>query len=209
MFYLGCLNFIYSCKFIEELLNNLERRFPDTELMSAFCVLGLRPISLLSEEELAVWGDESIIRLCEHFAQEQKHCYDDTEVVSQPKIEQDATLKEWKLLKNVVLANRYPRKSTADLWRLISEYHHQDFPNLIFLASLALTHRVHTADCEQSFSVQNSIETAARNRLWSERSDQLMRVKIEQSKLDFKSAIKLWWCSKQRHLRLSESKDGD
>ena len=65
------------------------------------------------------------------------------------------------------------------LWNLIAVYHKDDFPNLITLASLALTHPVHTADCERAFSSQNSVTTATRNRLSSDKCDQLMRVMIE------------------------------
>ena len=67
----------------------------------------------------------------------------------------------------------------ASLWQLIAEYHKEDYQNLITLASLALTHPVHTADCERAFSSQNKVTTPARNRLSSDKCDQLMWVMIE------------------------------
>ena len=42
------------------------------------------------------------------------------------------------------------------LWNLIHKYHKDEFPNLITLASLALTAPIHTADCGRRFSLQNS-----------------------------------------------------
>ena len=67
----------------------------------------------------------------------------------------------------------------ASLWNLIAEYHKEDFSNLVTLASLALTHPGHTADCERAFSSQNKVTTAARNKLSPDICDQLMRVMIE------------------------------
>ena len=86
---------------------------------------------------------------------------------------------EWLKLKQVVKVQQYTRASMEQLWNLIAVYHKDDFPNLITLASLALTHPVHTADCERAFSSQNSVTTATRNRLSSDKCDQLMRVMIE------------------------------
>ena len=86
---------------------------------------------------------------------------------------------EWMNLKQVVKVQQYPRKSMALLWKLIAEYHKEDYPNLMTLASLALTHPGHTADCERAFSSQNKVTTPGRNRLSSDSCEMLMRVMIE------------------------------
>ena len=89
----------------------------------------------------------------------------------------------------------YPRDKMEILWKLIIKFHKKAFPNLIFLVSLALTCPTNTADCEQSFSVQNYINTQRRASLSAERCDQLKRLCICGHKLndmDFTTSIKLW-----------------
>ena len=83
----------------------------------------------------------------------------------------------------------------AVLWNLVMEYHKEEFPNLITLTALALSHPVHTADCERAFSSQNLVTTALRNRLSSENIHKLMRIKIEggaMDEFDFTKALVEW-----------------
>jgi hypothetical protein len=109
---------------------------------------------------------------------------------------------EWRKLKSVVKAQQYPRASMANLWQLIAEYHREEFPNLMQLAALALTHTVHTADCEWAFSSQNQVTTSLRNRLSPDNCDKLMRIMIEAPKdmkdFDFTAAVIEWRKQKSR-----------
>ncbi|XP_013395769.1 uncharacterized protein LOC106162883 [Lingula anatina] len=68
---------------IQAMLDNSEKRFPDQELMSSFCVLGMKPISLLSQDELQCWGDEAMEMLTSHFG-EKMHTMNSKESVSNP-----------------------------------------------------------------------------------------------------------------------------
>ena len=165
------------------------------------CALGLRPISFLEEEELTSWGNDSINTLIEHFGREKIH----EQTKSVPLINGTETRTEWSKLKIVVKTQGYPRKSTAELWGLIYEFHKEDFPNLVKLAQLAIAHPVHTADCERAFSTQNAITTSLRNRLSADHIDSLMRVCLEGGsleKFDFKSAVTTWSNSKTRKIKL-------
>ena len=47
--------------FIEQIISNMRERFPETELLSSFGVLSMRPISLLSSDDLKTWGNEQNI----------------------------------------------------------------------------------------------------------------------------------------------------
>ena len=108
---------------------------------------------------------------------------------------------EWLKLKSLVKIQCYPRKSLAALWNIIAEYHREEFPNLMLLAALALTHPVHTSDCERAFSAQNLVTTSLRNRLGSETCDQLMRVKLESNEIKefhFTAALLEWRKVKDR-----------
>ena len=71
----------------------------------------------------------------------------------------------------------------------------------MLLAVLALTHPVHTSDCERAFSAQNLVTTSLRNRLGSETCDQLMRVKLESNEMkefQFTAALLEWRKVKDR-----------
>ena len=83
------------------------------------------------------------------------------------------------------------------------EYHREEFPNLIILATLALSHPVHTSDCERAFSSQNLVTTPLRDRLAPTTCDKLMRIKIEgPNLLDFgftKALLRLRKLKRQGH----------
>ena len=105
-------------------------------------------------------------------------------------------------MKHVVVAEKYPRDSMWTLWNLIAKCHKSQFPNLLLLASLALTSAVHTAGCERGFSVQNKILTKFRNRLTVNKQGKLMRVKLCPFKRnDFvEKALSVWKNIKDRRL---------
>ena len=101
---------------------------------------------------------------------------------------------EWQLLKQIIKAQQYPISSTADLFSLIATYHAAQFPEweCIELASVALTHPIHTADVEMVFSSQNLVTTNLRNRNLPENCDKLMRLMIlgpEMENFDFGPAL--------------------
>lgn len=158
-------------------------RFPDTDLLAAFSILGMRPLTFLSEDELESYGDAEVDTLCHFYGEQQKVCWKDDhniehENTSEPYINSQATKKEWKLVKLIVKAESYPRDCLWKLWHLIAMYHSADFPNLIKLSQLALTSAVHTAGCERGFSIQNQLLTKGRNRLSIDKQDKLMRVRL-------------------------------
>lgn len=108
---------------------------------------------------------------------------------------------DWQMLKKTAKAQHYPRNSMAELWQLIVQYHKEQFPTLITLVSLALTHLIHTADCERAFSSQNIVTSSLRNRISADNCDQLMKVMIEGSPLkefNYLKALKIWRESKSR-----------
>ena len=61
--------------FLNAVIENTEKRFPDTDMMTAFGVLGLRPVLLLQGEALENWGVPEIQRLVDHFGKQQKHTF--------------------------------------------------------------------------------------------------------------------------------------
>ena len=61
--------------FIDQIILKLNERFPkeDSNIVYAFGVLGMRPVSMYSGEALENWGKEQIEILLEHFGQEKQH----------------------------------------------------------------------------------------------------------------------------------------
>ena len=127
----------------------------------------MRPLSFLSAHQLEEYGTKEIKALCDFYGSPQTSSWledgEQQEKTSQPLIDPVKTIEEWQLVKQVVIAEQYPRDSMHQLWSLIVKYH-PEFPNLNILAKLALTSSVHTAGCERGFSVQNRILTTFRNR---------------------------------------------
>ena len=193
-------------RFIDQLVDNMHARFPDTSLLASFGVLSLRPISFLSPDELKAFGNEELELLIAHYGQEQTHSWKEDGVehhkTSPPMINPSQTRQEWVLLKNVVLVQHYPRDKIWHLWSLVTKYHMEDFPNLVKLAQLAATLAVHTAGCERGFSAQNLILTPHRNRLSVAMQDQLLKVNLgpPRGEFPFPIALENWKGAKQRKL---------
>ncbi|XP_076441540.1 uncharacterized protein LOC143280686 [Babylonia areolata] len=171
-------------KFIDSLINNIKMRFPDSELLVAFGVLGMRPITFISASDLDEWGNSKLQVLLDHFAKPKTHAWktgdgEEMQKESPALIDAETAKDEWVDLKKTVKEQMYPRDSTLTLWQLIARYHQLEFTNLKKLAQLALTLPVYTADVERGFSTQNTILTSQRNRLTAENQAMLMRVQME------------------------------
>ena len=201
-------------KFIDAVLDRLSQRFPedDSNIMYAFAALSMRPISFCSVKERENWGNDKIEILIKQYGESKtsKGTESQPEVCKGAIIDPEATRNEWTHVKNLVVQEGYPRDKMSSLWGLICKNYKQQFPNLVHLAALAVTAPIHTSDCERGFSAQNQVKTALRNRISSERVDDLLIVKIEGEDLknfDFLAALQHWRTNKQRKLFLSsESK---
>ena len=91
----------------------------------------------------------------------------------------ETVVQEWSKAELITKSPQYPVGNTQTLWSILAKLHRDDFPNLIFVVYLALTHPVHTSDCERSFSIQNLTKTSSRNKLSDSHCDQFMRIKIQ------------------------------
>jgi hypothetical protein len=161
--------------FIDKLIENMKKRFPDdsVSVISAFDVLAMRDLSFVPPSEVDIYGLEKLDVLLGHYSQPRG----DPEVPGI--VNEQATRNEYSLLKPLVLQQKYPRDQLAVLWKIIFECHRDQFPNLLKLASIALTLPVQTAICERGFSCQNNIKTAQRNRLSESSLHTLMTISIE------------------------------
>ena len=144
--------------FCDKLTQNIKDRFPKetSDMIAAFGVLGMRPLTFMSAENQKSYGNEEIRVFASFYGQEKKV----GDKTSQPLIDMDTCIEEWSVAKETVLLNMYPRDSTNLLYKLLQQYHEDNFPNLLVLAKLALILPLHTSDCERGFSAQNAIKTA-------------------------------------------------
>jgi hypothetical protein len=187
--------------FCDNMRKNIEDRFPkDTEdVASAFSVLCMRPLTFLSAEQRADYGVKELSILTNFYGQRAEK----GGKVSEPLIQKEECMEEWSMAKETVLQNMYPRDSTKNLYKLLSDFHKDTFPNLLVLANLALIMPYQTADCERGFSFQNGIKTARRNRLQQDSLNSLMTIKCEGAPIqehDFVAAAHLWKKKKERRL---------
>lgn len=195
--------------FLQAMIDNLRQRFPDTEKVARMSVFGMKPLQFLSSKDLETWGNEEVEELADFYTAPQSHPGSDGfEYVSVPLLECTTgdIMKEWNRCKNIVKSNHYPVHSLNSLWEALANLQQDgslECSNLIKLASIVLTHPVHSCDCERTFSVQNLTQTALRNRLSPDKLSQLMRVKIEggdMKNFNFLAAVEKWRGEKRRAL---------
>ena len=69
--YLHVFNFFITTKFraveknfLHGMIDKIKERFPSTEMVMAFSVLGMRPLNMLPESEVENWGNAEITKLC-------------------------------------------------------------------------------------------------------------------------------------------------
>jgi hypothetical protein len=193
--------------FLQAMIDNMKTRFPEDSLMFKFSALGMQKINFIPDNDLDTWRNEDVQAIADFYTSPQKHKGPTGEVFqSEPFLDCSTAdiLKEWMEVKRLVKREQYPTSSLSTLWMAIASDQEEGdslCPNLSKLACLAVTHPVHTSDCERAFSVQNLTVTPLRNRLSAERCDQLMRVKIEggpMDRFDFAAAISKWSNPKRR-----------
>ncbi|XP_023931989.1 zinc finger protein 862-like [Lingula anatina] len=190
-----------QCQFIDNLINNINARFPQDHLdmVTAFGYLSIRPLSFLSESERENWGEVPIQKLASHYGNIVEHHGSK----SVPIIIEKQGMSEWSKLKELVFRMGYARDATYNLWSIIKTHHSEDFPNLLKLAAISLILPIHTSDCERTFSSQYYIKNHRRNRLSETRLQQCLLIMIEGKAIgdfDFKSALDILKKEKKRRI---------
>ena len=77
-------------------------RFPEYQLLTHLSVLGLRPISFLSESELHDWGNDSIQNLADFYGKSREHTYKDPKTNTNTTSRSDAVLDAVQLMVTVM-----------------------------------------------------------------------------------------------------------
>ena len=89
-------------KIVNKVLENIDDRFPQLDILSAFGILGIRPISFLGNDELCNWGKDKLNILISQYGRSKSHeykCQGDeqrkTSITVEPFINPDNTRAEW------------------------------------------------------------------------------------------------------------------
>ena len=188
--------------FCSLLKSKIQSRFPtdSCDVVGAFDVLGMRPLSFLSADDLAQYGNSEIDILIEHFGTDKTT---KSGAIVKAIIDSSKIKPEWSLLKKVVLEQKYPRANTMELWQIISSFYSDTFPNLLKLAQIAILLPLQTADVERGFSCQNLVHNSQRNRLDADTLNKLMTVDLVGPPIDqfqFENAVAHWKSVKRRNI---------
>ncbi|CAH1242606.1 ZNF862 [Branchiostoma lanceolatum] len=174
--------------FIDHLLENLDERFPQTELLSAFGVLdpGSRPVEMPGD-----YGWDEMDRLATFYAD------------GHSPIDREALRDEWIAFRQHL--GRYRRKTPKDMCYVLSANPTLgcQYPNIQRLYQRMVVIPVHTADCERAFSTLKRVKTRLRSTLTTANLNHLLRISIEGpaiANFDFDRAVVRWGAMRNRRL---------
>ena len=161
-------------KYIAALRDQLELRFPSTELLDSFCIF-----------DPSQQKEDNLLHLQVLLQQYGEH--------DPPLVEEDALRAEWELFK-VLLSISYASLSHYQVMKLAAgnKTLRLLYPQLCKLAQICLILPLSTADCERGFSVMKRVKTPLHNRLNTRTLDALMMICIEGpdfSSFDFQKAV--------------------
>ncbi|XP_078576404.1 zinc finger protein 862-like [Branchiostoma floridae x Branchiostoma japonicum] len=178
-------------EYINELIDNIESRFPETGILSACKIFEPRHLPE-DNVERAAYGREELTTILDHFCPAGR----------EPLVNRDACRREWTPFKELVRAN-YANVSFKSLVKQIKFNHAAFLPEIAKLLQAVAVVPVTTVPCERGFSVQNRIKTKARARIKATTLDTLMRINIEGppiSEFAFDRALDKWRTAKPRRI---------
>ncbi|XP_078607889.1 zinc finger protein 862-like [Branchiostoma floridae x Branchiostoma japonicum] len=194
-----------TVNFVADVVRNLQDRFPQTELITAFKIMD--PSKLPKHDQQARlhdYGTQDLETLLRFYGREDnaedEEAEDEEDNTPPPlTVDPDAARQEWAIVRQMMFRLRHrdvPIVATHEMWEELEIVHGTElFPNILTLATIARLIPMHTADCERGFSTQNRLKTKLRNRLSVTRLDTLLRIVIngpERRDFDFHRAFQRW-----------------
>ena len=177
--------------YIDDLVAQLENRFPDSLEVEAFSILD--PSKLPTD--LTYYGNDKIALIGG------KYCVGD---------DSDFTMEdlssEWESFKHL-LSDKYRQESMQFVLKQLATSGctvAAMYPCLSQLASIALVLPISTAECERCFSAMKRVKTELRNRLTTSSLDQLLRISIcgpDLKDYDFDQAVDEWGAMRNRRIQ--------
>ena len=177
--------------YIDAVVENLQCRFPDISVISAFGLFNPERIPDTASEQYRKYGNDQLHVLREHYGEFLDHAV----------LEQ-----EWVYFKQL-LAESFKNLTTREVLEMVVKDLSLQIilPQFGRLANIALTIPISTADCERGFSAVKRIKTLLRNQSKTHTLDCLMRISVEGPELDrfnFDSAATHWASLRNRRLKV-------
>ena len=175
--------------FTEAVVQNLEDRFPDLPIWSAFKILD--PQSYPSKAtSLRDFGKKEVITIVDHFCTPKFGDgieYDEI-------IDQALFQREWPVFKRSVYDN-YRSLSFKELAKEIITQKKASFPTISKLLKLIIVLPMSSVPCERGFSAHNRIRAKFRQQLVQKTVKSLMFISVngpDPENFDFNEPLKLW-----------------
>ena len=190
-------------KFLVQLCQNLEMRFPNSDTMAAFSVLNpkMLPSSVSEDSHETEWldyGTDSIETLGRQIEELFSAFPQDTP------LKLEGLKQEWIEVKNI-MKKSFSTMSICDFIQKFLTLDIEDaYPNFLALANLYLCIPISSVDCERGFSTYNIIKSYLRNRLHVSTVNTLMQMSVETPplpdlhKFNFEKAFEHWCGMKSR-----------
>ena len=150
------------------MIDRISKRLKSSDVYSYFSLFDPHLLPE-NEDDLSTYGMSKLQTLIEFYGREQCVTFEGETNVSTPDVEEDNAKAEWKFFHRV-LYKEFKELSMTELYGklLTDDTIKAAFPNIVRLASLAITLPVTTATVERSFSDMKLIKTRLRNRLGEE-----------------------------------------
>ncbi|XP_056450414.1 uncharacterized protein LOC130385760 isoform X1 [Gadus chalcogrammus] len=172
-------------QFIDNLVENMEERFPQTELLAAFGVLdpGCLPNSMTGD-----YGWEEMNQLSTFYSD------------GHSPIDREELRDEWISFRQHL--GSYRQKTPKVMCQVLSANPTLacQYPNIASLYARMVVIPVHTADCERAFSTLKRVKTRLRSTMTNATLNHLLRISIEGPAID--KAVSRWGSLRNRRLLL-------
>ncbi|KAI4815993.1 hypothetical protein KUCAC02_006114 [Chaenocephalus aceratus] len=175
-------------RFLDTLIQNIEDRFPDIGLFSAFRIFDPRCLPWDNMQ----FGRDELRTILDHLCP----------VGREPIVDTDTCSTEWSPFKELVHAN-YSNNSFQELVKIMAAQHAGFLPETTKLLAAISVIPMSTVPCGRGFSIQNRIKTKGRARIKAEHIDVLMRICIEGppiEQFDFYKALEKFRVEKYRRI---------
>jgi len=207
-------------KFLQQLCDNLENRFPDADALKAFSILNPKSMPVTNPTDSKEWtssGIDSVDLLGKQIEEVYAKFPQET-----PPVTVNGLQCEWVEIKNM-MRKSFSSLSTVDFIQkfvsLDSTVHQTScasvseqmelglasaYPNFVALVKLYLCIPISSVDCERGFSTYNNIKTSVRNRLNVSTVNTLMQMSVDtpsitsMEEFNFDKAFQHWCGMKAR-----------
>ncbi|KAL5011396.1 hypothetical protein ScPMuIL_009947 [Solemya velum] len=186
-------------KYIDKIVENLERRFEDVGMIEQMKVLVPSNITSAKGDNssFAAYGVKEVGNLSEYFGDQG--------------IDKDECTTEYRMYKQLVVGS-FSSLSMSECTKHILQKYSDMLPNISKLLTVVSVIPMTSVSCERGFSTQNRILTKHRTRLNTKTLEDLHRISEDKSTLstfNFKAALQKWKSEKVRHTLYASSPKRD